>query len=86
MLCRATQDRQVIVKCTDKMWSTGRGNGKTQEYACHENPMSSMKKQNTLTLEDEQPRLEGVQYAMGEDERAIINTSRKNELAEPNRK
>ena len=27
MLCRATQDRQVIVKSSDKMQSTGGGNG-----------------------------------------------------------
>ena len=26
MLCRATQDRQVIVESSDKIWSTGEGN------------------------------------------------------------
>ena len=86
MLCRATQDGRVIVKCTDKTWPTGGGNGKTRQYSCRENPMSSMKEQKHITLEDESPRLEGVQYAMGEEQRAITNISRKNELAEPNRK
>ena len=27
MLCRATQEEQVVVKSSDKMWSTGEGNG-----------------------------------------------------------
>ena len=36
-----------------------------------------------MMLEDEapQPRLEGVQYATGEEQRAITNSSRKNEMA-----
>ena len=36
-----------------------------------------------MTPEDEPPRLEGVQYATGEERRAITNNSRKNEVAEP---
>ena len=28
MLCRATQDQHVTVESSDKMWSTGEGNGK----------------------------------------------------------
>ena len=39
-----------------------------------------------MTLEDELPRLEGVQYATGEEWRAITNSSRKNEGAGPKRK
>ena len=39
-----------------------------------------------MTLEDELPRLEGVQYATGEEWRAITNSSRKNEVAGPKRK
>ena len=45
MPCRATQDRQVMVESFDKTWSTGEGNGKTLQYSCLENPMSSMKRQ-----------------------------------------
>ena len=33
-----------------------------------------MKRQKDRTLEDETPRLEGVQYATGEEQRAITNT------------
>ena len=42
-----------------------------------------MKRQNDMTLEDNPPRLEGVQYPTGEEWRAITNSSRKNEVAEP---
>ena len=38
-----------------------------------------------MTLEDEPPRLEGVQYATGEGQEAIGNSSRKNEVAGPKR-
>ena len=40
--CRATQDRQVMVKRSDRMWSAGEGNGKPLQYSCLENPMNSM--------------------------------------------
>ena len=43
--------------------------------------MDSMKRQKYMTMEDEPPRLEGVQYAAGEEWRAI--TVRKNEVAGP---
>ena len=56
MLCGATQDGQVIVERSDRMWSTGEGNGKPQ-YSCLENPMNSMKRQKDRTLKDELPRL-----------------------------
>ena len=36
-----------------------------------------------MTLEDEPPRLAGVLYATGEEQRAITNSSRKNEAVEP---
>ena len=42
--------------------------------------MNSMKRQKDMTLKDELPRLVGVQYATGEEQR---NSSRKNEEAEP---
>ena len=38
----ATQDGQVMVERSDRMWSTGEGNGKSLQYSCLENPMNSM--------------------------------------------
>ena len=52
----ATQDRRVMVERSDRMWSTGEGNGKPLQYSCLENPMNSMKREcliSTLTQEDE---------------------------------
>ena len=36
-----------------------------------------------MTPEDEPPRLEGIQYATGEEQRAMTNSSRKIEEAGP---
>ena len=80
MPCRATQDRQVMVERSDKMWSTGEGNGKPLQYSCLENPMNSMKRQNDQILVEEFPRWVGAQYATGDQWR---NNSRKNEETEP---
>ena len=44
--CGATQEGRVIVEKSDRMWSTGEGNGKPLQYSCLENPMNSMKRQN----------------------------------------
>ena len=74
------EDRQVMVERSDRMWSTGEGNGKPIQYSCLENPMNSMKRQKDRTLKDELPRLVGTQYATGEE---WINNSRKNEETEP---
>ena len=60
---RATQDGWVMVESSDKMWSTGEGNGKLLQYSCLENPMNSMKRQKDRTLRDDLPRLVGAQYA-----------------------
>ena len=83
MPCGATQDRQVMVERSDRMWSTGEGNGKPLQYSCLENPMNSMKRQKDRTLKDELPRLVGAQYATGDQWR---NNSRKNEGMEPKQK
>ena len=48
MPCRAAQDRRVTVESSVKMWSTGEGNGKPLHYCCFENPMNSMKRQDSL--------------------------------------
>ena len=74
---KATQDGWVMVESSNKMWSTGEGNGKPLQYSFLENPMNSMKRQKKhMTLKDELPMLVGVQYAMAEEWR---NSSRKNE-------
>ena len=83
MPCRATQDWQFMVECSDKTGSTGEGNGKRLQYSCLENPMNSMKRQKDRTLKDELPRSIGDQYAMGGQRR---NNSRKNEETEPKQK
>ena len=57
MLCGATQDGQVMVERSDRMWSTGEGNGKLLQYSCLEN---SMKRQNDRILKEELPRLVGA--------------------------
>ena len=72
-----------MVESSDKMWSTGEGNGKPLQYSCLENPMNSMKRQKDRTLKDELPRLVGAQYATGDQWR---NNSRKNEEMEPKQK
>jgi len=79
----ATQDGQVMVEKSDKMWSTGEGNGKPFQYSCHENPINSMKRQNDRILKEELIRLEGAQYVTGDQWR---NNSRKNEGMEPKQK
>ena len=61
----------VIVKSSDKMWSTGGGNGKPLQYSCCKNPMNSMNRQKDMTSEGKPPSLEGAQYATGEERRAI---------------
>ena len=79
----ATQDRQVTVERSDRMWSTGEGNGKPLQCSCLENPTSSMNRQKDKTLKDELPRLVGAQYATGNHWR---NNFRKNEGMEPKQK
>ena len=72
-----------MVENSDKIWSTGEGNGKPLQYSCLKNPMNSMKRQKYRTLKDELPRPVGAQNATGEKWR---NNSRKNEEMEPKRK
>ena len=59
----ATQDGWVMVDRSDRMWSTGEGNGKPLQYSCLENPMNSMKRQNDRILKEKLPRSVGAQYA-----------------------
>ena len=67
-------------KPTDRMWSTGEGNGKPLQDSCLENPMNSMKMQNDRILKEKLPRAVDAQYATGDQWR---NNSRKNEGMEP---
>ena len=42
--CGATQDEWIMVERSDRMWSTGEGNGKPLQYSCLENPMHALGK------------------------------------------
>ena len=79
----ATQDGCIMVERSDRMWSTGEGNGKPLQYSCFENPMNSMKRQNDRILKEELHRSLGAQHATGDQWR---NNSRKNEGMEQKQK
>ena len=83
MPCGATQDALVMEERSDRMWSTGEGNGKPFQCSCLENPMNSMKRQNDRILKEELPRSVGAQYTTGDQWR---NHSRTNEGMEPKQK
>ena len=79
----ATQDVRVMVERSDRIWSTGEGNGKPLQYSCLENPMNGMKRQNDRILKEELPRSVDAQYVTEDQWR---NNSRKNEGMEPKKK
>ena len=83
MSCGATQDRPVMVERSDRMWSTGEGNGKPLQYSCLDNPMNSMKRQKERTLKGDLTRSVDAQYATGDQWR---NNPRKNEEIEQKQK
>ena len=83
MPCGATQDGQVMAERSDRMWSTGEGNGKPLQYSCLENPMNSMRRQNDRILKEELRRLVGAQYDTGNQWR---NNFKKNEGVEQKQK
>ena len=72
-----------MVERSDRMWSTGEGNGKPLQYSCLEIPMNSMKRQNDRILKEVLPSSVGAQYATGGQWR---NNFRKNEGMEPKQK
>ena len=72
-----------MVERSDRVWSTGEGNGKPLQYSCLENPMNSVKRQNDRKLKEEFPKSVGAQYPTGDQWR---NNSRKNEGMEPKQK
>ena len=83
MPCGANQDRLVMVERSDRLWSTGEGNGKPLHYSCLENPMNTMERQNDRILKEELPRSIGEQYSTGDQWR---NNSKKTEGMEPKQK
>ena len=80
---KATQDGQVIVKSSDKMWSTGERNGNPLEYLCLENFMDSMKRQEVMTPGDEPPRPPQVILHLVCYWSTIINSSSKKQATGP---
>ena len=72
-----------MVERSDRMWSTGEGNGKPLQYSCLENPMISIKWQNDRILKDELYRSVGAQYVTDDQWK---NNSRKNERMQPKQK
>ena len=48
--------------------------------------MNCIKREKDMTPKNESPRLEGVQYATGGEQRTITNSPRKNEAAGPKQK
>ena len=79
----ATQDGQVMVERSDRMWSTGEGNGKPLQYSCLENPMNTMKRQYDRIPKVELHRSLGAQYATEDQWR---NKYKKNEGMEQKQK
>ena len=72
-----------MMERSDRMRSTGDGNGKPLQDSCLENPMNSMRRQNDRILKEGLPRSVGAQYATGDQWR---NNSRKNEGMESKQK
>ena len=69
-----------MMERSDRMWSTGEGNGKPLHNFCLEDPMNNRKRQLDRILKEELPTSVGAQYATGDQWR---NNSRKNEGMEP---
>ena len=75
-LCRETQDGQVMVESSDKMWSTGEGNANHFSILALRTPWTVWKGKKDRTLKDKLTRSVGAQYTTGDQGR---NNSRKNE-------
>ena len=65
----ATQDGQVMVERSDRMWSIGEGNGKPLQYSCLENPMNNMKRQNDRIPKEELSKSVGARYVTIDQEK-----------------
>ena len=85
MPCKATQDDWVLVKSSDKTWSTGGGNGNPLQYPYMRTPWpiwtgKKLWHRKMNPTPPWPPRAEGVQYATGEQLRAITDSFRQNEV------
>ena len=86
MLCKATQDGQVIKESSEKTWSLEEViENHPSTFGC-ENLKNTIKGQNDMTLKDESPTSESAQYDTGEEWRRTTNNTRKNEAARPKQK
>ena len=73
-----------MVGRSDRICSTGEGNGKPFQYSCIEKELHEQyERQKDRTLKDELLRSVGAQYATGDQWR---NNSRKKEETEPKQK
>ena len=90
VISHAWQGKPRWMDHSEELWQnvvTWRRTWKPLQYTCLENHMDSMKRQKDMTLEDElQSQKESLQYATGEEQRTITNSSRKNEEAGPKQK
>ena len=77
---KATQDGGIMVERSERMWSTGEGNGKPLQYSCCEKPTNSMIRQNDRILKGELPGSVGAQYGTEDQWR---NNSRKKQKQYP---
>ena len=76
MLCRATQDGRVRVESSDKPWSTGRVNGNPPAFLPQRTPRTVWKGKKIQCQKMGPPG-----QKVGKQQRAITNSSRKNEAA-----
>ena len=85
--CTGPQNGRVILKSSDKMWSTREGNGNPLLYSCPGKPMDSIKRQKYMTLEDEPPPpppgWKVSSMLLGKNGAHLLITLRKNEVAGP---
>ena len=63
------------MKSSDKMLSTGGGNGKPLQYSCCENHMNSMKRRKDMTSEEESLRCNVSNMLLGESRRQLLIAS-----------
>jgi len=70
-----------MVESSDKMWSSGEGNGKPLQHSWESH--EQYKKAKNKTLKDELPRSVGAQYSTREER---SNRSKRNEKAKPKQK
>ena len=72
MPCRATKEGWAVEKCSDKTWSSERGNGNSLQYSCLENPMNNMKRQKEMIAEDELPTSKVFNMLLGKSEGQLL--------------